>query len=365
MNSNIIEKLIVFCSSPRTVEAISTYVGSRITVPAMSELQIPGFTVFQNRDSKQCPIFMIKPRETTDIAKARMWNFWRDPKVTPLIWVQFDPAYYKKQDRVLLKVLSDVHLGHIEHNSKKFLADIKLIQDTPNMFTTLNGDMIENGLKDTHGTFDQILTPHEQVWGRENDPSQPGLVKLLWPIRHKIWWALPGNHEQRSSRSGNMCPLKAACKVLDVPYFKEPVFADLLTWNRVFNIYAQHGTGGGGTSGGQSNTSNKPTLFQNPMHFSIMGHVHNGKFNIVRRFVRRREYDENGKRVRISLEDFAQHNVILPSYLKYFNTYGSAGAMAPGSFESVICEMFNSGEYSVKQQRPASVANVQGLREVT
>lgn len=363
MNEKKVARLIACTTRPKTVDAISKELRLRMTVSGMRELEIPGYAVFENHDHQGRPIFMLQPRRATGIASQRAWHYWKDPKGKPFIWIQLDPAYCKAHDRIRLKKLSDVHYGHNRHNREKFRSDLKQIEEEPDLFTVLNGDMLENGLKTSHGTYDQILTPSEQIYGRDAD--EPGLIALLRPIRHKILWALPGNHEQRTEKLTDQCPLRTVCNVLNVPYFKEPVFADMLAWGKVFTFYAQHGTSGGGTPGGKTNSSNRPTLFQDPMHFSIMGHVHDGKINLVRRFVRHREYDDRGKRIAISLEDFAQHNVICPSYLKYFGSYGSVAAYAPGSFGSVICEMFNSGEYRVVQQRPASMGNVMGLREET
>lgn len=362
-NSEMSAKLLAFTASPRTVGAISEAMSMRMTVSAMRNLVIPGYTVFENNDHQGRSVFMLQPRQKLDADAVRTWSYWREPKGKPLIWIQFDTAYCKSHDRIRLQPLSDVHYGHNRHNREKFRADLKRIAEEPDLFTILNGDMIENGIKSSHGTYDQILTPSEQIYGRNAD--EPGLIALLRPIRHKILWALPGNHEQRTEKLADQCPLRAACHALDVPYFKEPVFADLLAWGRVYNFYAQHGTSGGGTPGGRTNSSNRPTLFQNPMHFSIMGHVHEGKSNLTKRFSRRREYDDNGKRISITLEEFSQINVICPAYLKYFGTYGSVAALAPGSFGSVICEMFNSGVYRVVQERPTTVGIVKGLREVT
>lgn len=105
------------------------------------------------------------------------------------IKVQFDEKKYKE---LTIVPLGDVHYGSKEFNSVRWHKAVKRIQDDPNCYCVLLGDMIDNGLKNSlTNVYEQTATPREQ---------KEWITAELTPIKDKILAAVGGNHERRSVR---------------------------------------------------------------------------------------------------------------------------------------------------------------------
>ena len=91
-----------------------------------------------------------------------------------------------------LHIFADEHIGD-EHCDMQRLKDrIKYIEDTPNAYCVINGDIMDNATKTSIGdTYTQTLNPMEQI---------AQAVDLFYPIRHKILAISHGNHEARTYR---------------------------------------------------------------------------------------------------------------------------------------------------------------------
>lgn len=309
-------------------------------------LPVPeGYVIFELMDDCGHKFYRAVLQEKPQIVSRRNWAYWRPNLVEPYIIAQFPEKPALKRMKVV--PISDVHYGAKSHFKSKFIEHLRWIEATDEVVAFLNGDMVENAVEGSIGSaiYDSFLTPDEQIYGSVSK-GEPGMIELLRPIAHKILWAQPGNHEARS-RKCDIDPLKVICAMLDIPFFKEPVYADILAWGQRFTFYCHHGKSGSGTPGGKLNAAAKPAEFQEPMHFIIMGHVHDSMANPVKRFVRKREYDAKGHVTERKIEGRNQYTVICPSFYQYFGSYGSRFAYEPGSEGMVTCLLYPDGMHRV------------------
>lgn len=341
------ELLIEFLTEPRTLAQIGRITRAHVEPDYMRSIKVPqGYGLFEQKNERGEPVFMLNKQE--EAPAGRRWHLWQAKKREPYMWVQFPKSY--PHSRIRIVPLSDVHYGAKAHNKKRFLEYIAWIEKQDDVFCFLNGDIIENAIDGSVGgaVYESIMTPMEQLWGSD-DGSEPGIIDLLKPIAHKILWAQPGNHEWRTWKATNIDPMRIICRELKVPYFSEPVYADVLAWGQRFTFYCHHGVTGSNTKGGKLNAAARPAEFQEAVDFVVMGHVHDSMANPMSRLVRRRKFDANGRLLNFSIGERAQYVVICPSFHGYFNSYGSRAGYAPGSWGSVSCALFKDGSYRASE----------------
>lgn len=88
--------------------------------------------------------------------------------------------------------LGDIHIGDANFDKKLLEDTIKLIQDTPNMFFTLNGDLINNAVRDSvSDIYSEEMPPQVQL---------ELLIEYFEPIKHKLLGVVQGNHCERTYR---------------------------------------------------------------------------------------------------------------------------------------------------------------------
>lgn len=343
-------KLAEFLAKPRTVAEIA----KELKMPGLDESAVRALdlaercTLFEQKDARGASIFVAGLKQQLKTVGIRLWMFWVAPNGDPYIWIQFPHDLALRRLKII--GLSDIHYGAKAHNRKRFGEYLRWIAAHDDVYVFLNGDIIENAIDGSIGgaVYESILTPDEQIYGTK-DGKEPGMIELLRPIAHKILWAQPGNHEWRTWKKTNMDPLKTVCTVLGIPYFNEPIFADVLAWGHRFTFYSQHGATGSATKGGKMNAASRPAEFQEAVDFIIMGHVHDSMGNSVTRIVRRREFDDAGRLVSFRLEERAQYVVICPSFHDYFGSYASRAGYSPGSWGTISCTIYPNGGYRVSE----------------
>ena len=153
--------------------------------------------------------------------------------------------------------LADFHLGDIHSDFKKIQEYLAYIKDNDNVFTVLNGDMMDAAIQSSIGdTYGASLQPMEQL---------AQCVKIFEPIKDKILAVTPGNHEQRIYKSDGLDLTQLMCNQLEIGERYSP--ASVLLFIRfgkdkkhdhhsrpiLYTIYCVHGSGGGRTEGGKVN----------------------------------------------------------------------------------------------------------------
>lgn len=153
--------------------------------------------------------------------------------------------------------MADFHLGDIHSDFKKIQEYLAYIKDNDNVFTVLNGDMMDAAIQSSIGdTYGASLQPMEQL---------AQCVKIFEPIKDKILAVTPGNHEQRIYKSDGLDLTQLMCNQLEIGerYSNTSVLLFIRFGkdkkhdhhNRpiLYTIYCVHGAGGGRTEGGKVN----------------------------------------------------------------------------------------------------------------
>ena len=192
--------------------------------------------------------------------------------------------------------ISDVHLGAEECMDEAFRRFVRSVQETPNVYVTLGGDLIDNGLKSSvTNVYRASMRPFEQK--RE-------MSRLLEPIRDRIICAVSGNHERRSSsgKSGvdDDPTYDILCKLDLEDIFRENLAVVKLQLGSdrradgsrstgyqrpTYVLVVTHGAGGGMLPGAAVNRGQRFAYVFDGMDLLVLGHTHvpyNIKYSKVR-----------------------------------------------------------------------------------
>ena len=170
----------------------------------------------------------------------------------------------KEIKELILCPLADLHIGAPECDIDFIKNEIKYIQETPNAYCVLNGDIIDNSTRNSVGdVYSQTLSPQQQI-----DLAS----ELLMPIKDKIIAITNGNHEERSYRESGIDLMSyLAVKLGKEDYYANESAFIFLTFginkthtkgamaNREksyspmqFTVYITHGRGGGRKEGAKA-----------------------------------------------------------------------------------------------------------------
>lgn len=321
-------KIRDFLLTGRTIAEIARHLHCRVDEAEEILRDVPeGYELWTTHDHTGQAVYTFFPAIAEVKLQKPVWKFQRQPDGQPWFWYQFPDTDWK-----MIKVvpIADVHYGHRQHLSQEFIEHIEWIKKTPNVFGFLPGDLMENALGDSIGgaVYESDKAPRKQVHD---------LIDLLAPIAHKILWALPGNHEDRTKKHAGIDPMEWLCDKLNIPYVDDAVHATIWWRGHCFNFFNWHGTSGSQLKGTKLNAVQRPAKFMEHVHFIIMGHLHDKITNPVPVIVR------NYKTFTLELKP--QYLVLCPSFLGYFGTYASKAAMEPGINGVTACEIYPNGEY--------------------
>lgn len=174
--------------------------------------------------------------------------------------------------------LADVHLGAEGAEVQAFYALVNQIAKEPNSYVTLQGDLIDNGTRNSvTNIFRATMPPSQQK--RE-------MAKALEPIRDKILCMLPGNHERRSGKEADDDPMYDIAAKLDLEdrYREDIAFVRIaLGRNHTrssngkpysYMLSCTHGAGGGALPGAGINRADRFMQSMDGVDVFIHGHTH-------------------------------------------------------------------------------------------
>ena len=96
---------------------------------------------------------------------------------------------------IVVYPIADVHYGSIDHQNKEWEAFINHVENTPNVYLLLAGDLINNNTRSSVGSpWDDTVRPREQ---------KTRMVEYLLPIKDRILCCVSGNHERRSLKESS------------------------------------------------------------------------------------------------------------------------------------------------------------------
>lgn len=201
--------------------------------------------------------------------------------------------FYGGHDITIVPI-SDVHLGSRECMEQEFISFIKTVKETPNMFLTLGGDLIDNGTRSSvTNPFQATMPPSQQ---------KKEMANILSVVRDRILCFTTGNHERRSTKDADDDPTYDIAAKLDLEHlYRENVAFIKLQLGKpktktggksnsdqrpTYVLVVTHGTGGGILTGGAVNRSERYGYVIDGMDALIVGHTHKpfttqtGKINI-------------------------------------------------------------------------------------
>lgn len=152
---------------------------------------------------------------------------------------------------IILVPLADLHIGEKACDIKLIKAQIEKIANTPNCYTILNGDIMDNVLRCSIGDiYSQENTPQEQI---------EYAIKLFKPIKDKILAITNGNHEERTYKDCGIDLMQLLALELGIGNRYANEAAYLFLNFRANNsrrvtctVYATHGRGGGRKEGAKA-----------------------------------------------------------------------------------------------------------------
>lgn len=232
---------------------------------------------------------------------------------------------------IQLAPLYDVHIGSGEQDAELFAKHLEWLARTQNVLTWNGGDMCENATKYSPGAsaICQKGTPNQQLFDA---------AKLLAPIQHKMLFAIPGNHEDRTFNEAGLDGAAQLAEHLRLPYFPDYCFCTIKWRGNNFRLCAHHGSGAAQTPGAQRNAARKDMPWS---HFDLFwtGHLHQPMGDIVYQT----DFDQSTGRI------FERDAAVLisPSYVRYFGSYAAKKRMAPGGRGLSVAVLNEDGRIDV------------------
>ncbi len=160
----------------------------------------------------------------------------------------------ESMDKLELHALADLHIGDPECDIGLIKRTIQYIQETPNARCTLGGDLLDTATASSvSDTYSAKMNPNEQL---------AFCAKLFEPIKEKILYIVPGNHESRIWKSDGVSVTEILADKLGLidRYSPTTVLAYIRLGRSVedgqhgrkvqYAIYQTHGSGGGGKKEG-------------------------------------------------------------------------------------------------------------------
>ena len=155
-----------------------------------------------------------------------------------------------------LVCISDAHIGDPQANEQALMEQIRYVEDTPNCYAIVNGDIMNNATKSSPSdTYTEVMSPMEQI---------VKAVMLLKPISDKILAITQGNHERRTAKESGVDLMKIIAMELGlVDKYSEGMAYLFIRFGEqsshdhfrkvLYTILVTHGNGGGRTVGAKAN----------------------------------------------------------------------------------------------------------------
>ena len=225
---------------------------------------------------------------------------------------RIEPKNIKGKELEIL-FFGDLHLGSKDCDIDAINKQIEWIKKNPSVAVIMMGDTINCGLKHSPGAgpFDDNMTPSEQI---------DYAIKLLTPIKNKIYGIHNGNHGNRIYNETTISPEQVISKALGVPYLGDTCFHYVRFKNQSYIIFSAHGSSSGTSISGSINSCMKYAQYANADVYA-MGHTHQlGAQSQVHYMV-----DKQNKMLVKKKRDF----ILTGGYLKWKGSYAESKNYAP------------------------------------
>ena len=207
----------------------------------------------------------------------------------------FDMIKHHFDAPITIFPISDVHYGALEHKHKEWLAFCKMVEETPNAYIILGGDLVNNNVRTCSfiNPYDELVRPREQ---------KKAMVEFLSPIKDRILCAVNGNHEARSLKDDDIDITYDIMAKLDIEdlYRQNIAFMKVSLGNRKhdntpiqsYTFAVTHGAGGGIYTGATVNRNERFGNVIEGLDCLIVGHTHKGTVSKPSKIVIDRKNDK-------------------------------------------------------------------------
>ena len=191
----------------------------------------------------------------------------------------FEMVVHNFNEPITIYPISDVHFGALEHLNKEWLQFCKMIEETPNAYIILGGDLINNSVR-TCGfvnPYDELIRPRDQ---------KKMMVEMLKPIKDRILCCVTGNHEARSTKDDDIDLTYDIMAKLDIEdrYRENICFMKVELGRRTdqdtpiqsYTFAVTHGAGGGIYTGATVNRNERFGNVIDGLDCLVVGHTHKG-----------------------------------------------------------------------------------------
>ena len=207
----------------------------------------------------------------------------------------FDMITHNFDQPIIVFPISDVHFGALEHMQKEWTDFCKLVEQTPNAYIILGGDLINNNVRTCSfvNPYDELVRPREQ---------KQRMVEFLQPIKDRILCAVSGNHEARSMRDDDIDITYDIMAKLDIEDLYRPntAFMKVSLGHRKhdntpiqsYTFAVTHGAGGGIYTGATVNRNERFGNVIEGLDCLVVGHTHKGTVSKPAKIVIDRKNDK-------------------------------------------------------------------------
>lgn len=180
---------------------------------------------------------------------------------------------------VTLIPLSDLHIGHAEHNKKLLVDTINYIKNK-GAYSILVGDLIDAiAMHDRRYENDSIADEFKPHLDNLHHEQCKSVIKSLTPIKNQILGTLGGNHEATLKKMASYDAVAVIAEGLEIKQLTDPSYMILRFHNggksMLIRLWLSHGCfmGGGKFRGSKvNNLEAKAGQFEADIYLS--GHTH-------------------------------------------------------------------------------------------
>lgn len=221
----------------------------------------------------------------------------------------------KDLEEVKIYPLGDVHVGSENFDIKIWNRWKKEILENENHYVIIVGDLFDNGLKNSKtNSYEASMRPREQKewWIRE-----------LEPIKDRILGVVTGNHEYRSVKESDDCPLYDVCCALGIEkLYRESMCFFKISLGSRNGGKRQHTYVGMLTHGGSQNKTKQFSYVVDGIDFMVSGHTHQPESTFPLKLVVDSKNDV--------ILDRTVYKIVVPSFQR-FGGYAMRGLYLPTS----------------------------------
>lgn len=173
--------------------------------------------------------------------------------------------------------LSDAHIGDPLADERAFRGWLRYIEETPNAYCVLNGDLLNNATKGSvSDSYSEIMSPMEQM---------VAMVTMLRNISDRILCLQQGNHERRTMRESGVDIVRLIARELGIEdryssgmsyvflRFGRTAAAETRHRKQLYTMLVTHGSRGGRKDGGKANALTDLVSVADADLY-LMGHSH-------------------------------------------------------------------------------------------